>query len=49
MQSKCYITMVLELFEMLEFTITGLGNLKIWSYMVVVYINSLGIIKIYCN
>ena len=49
MQSECYITMVSKLLKVCDLTITGFGNIKIWSDMVAVYINGLGIIKIHHN
>ena len=39
----------LKIILICDLTVTGLGNIKIWSYMVAVYINGLGIIKIYHN
>ena len=36
----------LRIIKMHRLTIIGLGNMKIWSYMVVVYISGLGIIRI---
>ena len=41
--------MVSKLLNMHELTITGLGNIKIWCYMVAMYTNGLGMIKIYYN
>ena len=41
--------MVSKLLNICGLTITGLANIKIWSDMVAIYINSLGISKIYHN
>ena len=49
MLQSCCITMVSKLLKVCDLTLTGLGNMKIWAYMVAVYTNGLGLIKIYHN